>query len=86
MDITWGFNFVLVHAFLYGIIKTANERNILSNLLILAWAIRLAVNNYMRHKGEDWRYKELRDKWMKKGKCYYYAASFFLIFVVQSII
>eukprot|EP00347_Sterkiella_histriomuscorum_P021370 403334218 len=48
-------------------------------------ALQIQLGDSYLHNGEDWRYAEMRQKWMKKGKCFYYFAAFFLIYVPQSI-
>lgn len=57
-----------------------NFRTILINVLVLAWAIRMALNNGLRHNGEDWRYVDMRNDWMKKGKTFYYFAAYTFIY------
>eukprot|EP00347_Sterkiella_histriomuscorum_P011488 403372263 len=85
VDITWGLVFVIGNIAQLQIVQNFQERSILVFVLLIAWAARLGINNYFRHNGEDWRYAEMRQKWMKKGKCFYYFAAFFLIYVPQSI-
>ena len=45
----------------------------------------MALNNILRHSGEDWRYVQMREDWMKKGKCFYYIISYVAIYFIQSI-
>lgn len=82
VDITWGFMFVIPNAVVLGINKNGSPRSILSNVLILVYAFRLAIYNFVRHKEEDWRFKEMREGWLKKGKACYYFAAYMQIFVI----
>ena len=65
--------------------RNFDHRTILTNCLVLVWAIRMGLNNLLRHSGEDWRYVEMREGWMKKGKCFYYIAAYLFIYFMQSI-
>lgn len=85
VDITWGFTFVIPNIVVLIINKNLNERTILSNVLLIVWAVRMALNNGLRHNGEDWRYVEMRKGWMEKGKCFYYFAAYMFVYFVQSI-
>ena len=60
VDITWGFTFVIPNAVVLLLNNNIDHRTILSNVLILIWAIRMALNNGLRHDKEDWRYVEMR--------------------------
>lgn len=82
VDITWGMIYVLSNISVIFVNRNINERTILSNVLLIVWAFRMAVNNGMRHKGEDWRYMDMRKKWMAKGKCFYYFAAYTFIYFV----
>jgi steroid 5-alpha reductase family enzyme len=85
VDITWGFTFVIPNAVVLLLNKNIDHRTILSNVLVLVWAIRMALNNGLRHDAEDWRYAEMRANWMKKGQAFYYFAAYMFIYFVQSI-
>eukprot|EP00347_Sterkiella_histriomuscorum_P021093 403335280 len=85
VDRTWGAIFILQNAAQLTIVQNFSERSILVNVLVLIWALRLTVNNFIRHNGEDWRYTEMRQKWMKKGKSFYYASAFVFIFLQQAV-
>lgn len=50
---------------------------------ITLWGVRLAVHIAVRHNGEDWRYKKMRDDWMQQGITTYYVKSFFFVFIFQ---
>ena len=54
-------------------------------ILVTLWAVRLAYHIGKRHNGEDYRYVEMRENWMKKGKAYYYFAAFTFVFMMQAL-
>lgn len=85
VDITWGFTFVIPNAVVWIINHNTNERTILSNCLVLVWALRMALNNGLRHSGEDWRYADMRKGWEAKGKAFYYFAAYMFVYFTQSI-
>jgi len=49
--------------------------------LISIWGIRLAAHIGLRHKGEDFRYVDMRNRWTEQG-CYLLTA-FIMIFCLQ---
>jgi steroid 5-alpha reductase family enzyme len=51
--------------------------------LVSLWGVRLAIFIGMRHKGEDFRYVDMRARWMARGPCYFYARAFAEIFMFQ---
>lgn len=44
-----------------------NARMILADVICLVWALRLSLHIWIRHKSEDYRYKEMREGWESKG-------------------
>jgi len=52
-------------------------RQYLATALVVIWSARLSIYIFIRHKSEDYRYKEMREDWEKKGDCYYYTRAFF---------
>lgn len=85
VDITWGFMFLIPNAVVWIINGNTTETSIAVNALLLAWAVRMMVYNIKRHKGEDWRYVEMRKGWMEKGQNAYYVLSYLMIYFMQSI-
>ena len=71
IDVVWGITFLLpVLALIFlklGKGEKVYARVILNVVLIGIWAVRLALHIGLRHKGEDFRYVEMRADWMKKG-------------------
>ena len=65
VDITWGLMFLIPNAVVWIINKNTTQTSIAVNILVLLWAVRMAIYNIKRHNGEDWRYKEMRDNWTK---------------------
>jgi len=55
-------------------------------LLVAIWGVRLSVHIYMRHKGEDFRYVDMRVRWMDEGLTVYYVKAFFYIFMMQAVL
>lgn len=60
-------------------------RVILNLVLVSIWGLRLAWHIGARHKQEDFRYVDMRTRWNKKGKCYYYTVAFWFIFMMQGV-
>lgn len=65
VDIAWGIGFIIVAAASYFTSHICFSQNVLVNALVLVWGLRLAIYIFIRHsgKGEDYRYKEMRDGW-----------------------
>ncbi|CDW80930.1 membrane protein [Stylonychia lemnae] len=85
VDISWGLVFLMPNLAILTINYNLNMRTYLVTSMITVWAIRMALSNGLRHNGEDWRYAEMRQNWMKKGKCFYYVAAFVFIYFTQTI-
>lgn len=62
-----------------------NFRMYLTLGLTILWALRLAIHIWLRHRGEDFRYKTMRDEWEAKGDCYFYFKSFWFVYLMQSL-
>jgi steroid 5-alpha reductase family enzyme len=78
--------FLIPNAVVWIINGNTTETSIAVNVLLLAWAVRMAIYNVVRHHGEDWRYKEMRANWTKSGSMpLYYLLSYLLIYFIQSI-
>jgi len=60
-----------------------HARVILNVVLIGVWALRLGLHIGLRHKGEDFRYVEMRSNWMKHGIAAYYILAFTNVFMLQ---
>jgi len=49
------------------------------------WMLRLSSYIWVRHKKEDWRYKEMREDWTEQGVCVYYVKTFVFIYGMQGL-
>jgi len=85
VDLFWGLGFILTGVFYF--LKTGgNEpRKIILMILVAVWALRLSVYLAWRNigKGEDFRYKQFREKY---GANRYWWISFFQTFLLQGIL
>jgi steroid 5-alpha reductase family enzyme len=85
VDLFWGLGFILSGVFYF--LKTGgNEpRKIILIILVTLWALRLSVYLAWRNigKGEDFRYKQFREKYGAKR---YWWISFFQTFLLQGIL
>ena len=65
VDIAWGIGFIIATAVAFYESKVFFTQNALVNILTLVWGLRLAIYIFVRHsgKGEDYRYKEMREGW-----------------------
>lgn len=52
------------------------------NILVSLWGLRLAYHIGRRHKGEDYRYVNMRERWMAKSERTYYINAFSYIFMM----
>ena len=94
IDVMWSLSFVFQNLVVLTLRQIESYKNddaqitkrmILSTSLVFVWALRLSFYIFKRHKGEDWRYKMLRDKWESYGDIVYYTLSYSIIFFGQSI-
>ena len=53
--------------------------------LILLWSIRLSVHIGSRHKGEDWRYKIIKNRWAHRGYFGRTLSAYLYVFVMQGL-
>ena len=87
IDVWWGFSFVFPIIALF--IKRAMQgivihlRQIIVLGLVFIWALRLALHIGLRHKGEDFRYVDMRQRWTAEGR--YYLKTFVYIFGMQGL-
>lgn len=84
VDIAWGLGFVLVALSLMTKNCFIAARELLVFALILAWGIRLALHIYLRNKGkgEDCRYKAMRENWGKHPLI----NAFFKVYMLQGLL
>jgi steroid 5-alpha reductase family enzyme len=84
VDIAWGLGYVLVAALTFYRFSSGTYAHMLMTFLVSLWGLRLAVYIFFRNKckGEDFRYKALREKWGNR----YLIKSFFFIFIFQGVL
>ena len=64
---------------------TIYDRVILNTVLISVWGLRLALHIGVRHTKEDFRYTDMRNRWMQGGLVAYYISAFFYVFMLQAL-
>ena len=82
VDIVWGILFIIPNAaimYLRSRDQVPSPSMILVLSLLIVWGIRLSLHIGCRHKGEDYRYTEMRKSWAKFG----YVASVYIIPYIQ---
>lgn len=62
-----------------------NLRMWLITACVAIWALRLSSYIFKRHKREDYRYKEMRERWTEQGTAVYYLKAFGFIYIGQGI-
>jgi len=60
-------------------------RVILVTVLVTIWGVRLAYHIGIRHSREDYRYVDMRTRWMVHGLTGYYIRAFFYVFMMQGV-
>jgi len=85
VDLFWGFGFVLASVFYFLNSDGFYARKIIVMTLVAIWGIRLSVYLTWRNygKGEDFRYRNFRNKYGEKR---YWWISFFQTFLLQGIL
>jgi steroid 5-alpha reductase family enzyme len=84
----WSLTFILPNAMILGsqlaLGLPVSSRVLITNACVAAWGIRLAMHIGLRHKEEDYRYREFREWMSKDGKMWYYIQAFSIIFMLQA--
>jgi len=52
---------------------------------VAIWSLRLSIYIFIRHKREDYRYKEMRERWTAEGVCVYYTKAFVFVYGMQGL-
>jgi steroid 5-alpha reductase family enzyme len=83
-DVFWGIGFILLAWTAFFFSHNFNNHNILVNLLVTVWGVRLALHIGLRNrgKGEDFRYKAWRESWGKT----FFIRSYFQVFILQGVL
>ncbi len=79
-DIAWGLGFVLVAVLNLFIADQITFRQYLVTALVTIWGLRLAGHIFLRNKGkpEDFRYRNMRERWGSKAGIKSYTHVFLL--------
>merc|ERR1711874_492853 len=87
IDAWWGFTFVFP---IVGLLikkwvqdSAVHARQYLVLGLVFVWALRLGLHIGLRHKGEDYRYVDMRNRWTAEGR--YLLKTFLFIFGMQGL-
>lgn len=87
IDVWWGFTFVwpivalFIKKWLQDVEIFARQYIVLG--LVFIWALRLGLHIGLRHKGEDFRYVDMRQRWNAEGS--YCWKTFVFIFGMQGL-
>jgi steroid 5-alpha reductase family enzyme len=79
VDIAWGLGFVLIANWVY--VRYNFPRHSLMVWMVNLWGVRLALHLIIRNwgRGEDWRYRQMRENWGDKADI----AAFYKVFLLQ---
>lgn len=87
IDAWWSLSFLFPNIVVL-ILRAVNDYGITARMWLITacvavWALRLSSYIFIRHKREDYRYKEMRENWSAQGTCVYYAKAFGFIYFGQ---
>lgn len=82
-DVMWGIGFIIIALFTFFYTRSYTSRQWLITTLVLLWGIRLSMQIIIRKigKGEDTRYKKMRDEWGNDA----IKNSFWYVFMLQGL-
>mmetsp|Transcript_17522 Transcript_17522/g.29545 ORF Transcript_17522/g.29545 Transcript_17522/m.29545 type:complete len:294 (-) Transcript_17522:75-956(-) len=60
-------------------------RMLLITIPMLIWSLRLSLYIFIRHKSEDYRYKQMRERWESKGTTCYYISAYCYVYLMQGV-
>jgi len=85
VDIFWGSGFILINGYYFLMTKGIAFRKLLLLALVCTWGLRLSLYILRRNwgKGEDFRYRQFRQKY---GPERYWWVSYFQVFLLQGIL
>ncbi|MFP4022811.1 MAG: DUF1295 domain-containing protein [Candidatus Paceibacterota bacterium] len=83
-DVAWGLGFVFLAWISLAISQNFEITNLLIDLLVTIWGLRLSYHIYQRHRkgGEDYRYFKYRKTWGK----WFYIRSFLQVYILQGLL
>jgi len=89
IDVFWGLTmlFPILALFLKKYIDGTypDARSWLMLIMVGIWSIRLAWHIGARHTKEDFRYVDMRNRWMQNGQFGYYWRAFLYVFMLQGL-
>jgi steroid 5-alpha reductase family enzyme len=82
-DVAWGLGFILLAWMSFFISDDSGPRELIVNVLVSIWGLRLAWHIYSRNIGktEDYRYLEWRKEWGN----WFYLRSYFQVYILQGL-
>ena len=89
IDVFWGLTmlFPILALFVKKYIDGTppDARSWLALIMVGIWSIRLAWHIGARHTKEDFRYVDMRNRWMENGQFGYYWRAFLYVFMLQGL-
>lgn len=85
VDIGWGFGFIVISLTSLSFnFNSLHLKLLIPNILVLLWGLRLSYHLFKRNfnKEEDYRYKEMRNRWGDKANL----NAFFKVFMLQGLL
>ncbi len=84
VDVFWGLGFVALASFYSSRGGPADERALVTLVLVSLWGLRLSTHIFLRSwgRGEDRRYTSMRDKWGSR----FPVVSLFTVFLIQGLL
>lgn len=85
VDIGWGFGFIVISLTSLSFnFNNLHLKLLIPNILVLLWGLRLSYHLFKRNfnKEEDYRYKEMRNRWRDKANL----NAFFKVFMLQGLL
>jgi len=88
IDIVWGLGFIVISFLGISLKSFSLGKEIFLFIMILIWGLRLSLFLLKRNfnKPEDYRYKEMRDRWGKKANLTAYYKIFILQFFLMQLV
>merc|ERR1719453_1358145 len=88
IDPMWGILFVISNAVVLLLrafngkdeVNGITPRMYMISIPVFIWGLRLGIYLFIRHKREDYRYKEMREDWEKQGTCVYFTKAYMYIY------
>lgn len=81
----WSLQFSIANAIIWGLRgwDDITPRMLLITIPVFVWSARLSSYIAIRHKGEDYRYKQMREGWDEAGRCGYYLQAYLFVYIMQ---